>query len=139
MRWQIKTGFFLVLDPIFLRIIKANNNLIYLTIGTDYFQNKYNVTIFFFLFFLPLLGPLLQHMEVPRLGVESEPQPQQRRIWAASATYTTAHSNTGSLTHWARAGIEPATSWLLLGFINHCAMTGTPNVTFWVTCYFISL
>ena len=31
--------------------------------------------IFLFLFsfvFLPFLGPLLQHMEVPRLGVESE-------------------------------------------------------------------
>ena len=27
---------------------------------------------FFFFVFLPLLGPLLQHVEVPRLGVESE-------------------------------------------------------------------
>ena len=26
----------------------------------------------FFSVFLPFLGPLLQHMEVPRLGVESE-------------------------------------------------------------------
>ena len=25
-----------------------------------------------FLFFLPFLGPLLWHMEIPRLGVESE-------------------------------------------------------------------
>ena len=29
---------------------------------------------FFFNFFLVLLGPHLQHMEVPRLGVNSEPQ-----------------------------------------------------------------
>ena len=43
-----------------------------------------------------------------------------------SATYTTAHSNAGSLTHWARAGIEPATSWFLVGFVNDCATTGTP-------------
>ena len=29
--------------------------------------------VFFFFVFLPFLGPLPQHMEVPRLGVESEP------------------------------------------------------------------
>ena len=33
-------------------------------------------------------------------------------------TYTTAHSNAGSLTCWARAGIKPATSWFLVGFIS---------------------
>ena len=35
-----------------------------------------------------------------------------------SETYTTAHGNAGSLTHRARPGIEPATSWLLVGFIS---------------------
>ena len=45
------------------------------------------------------------------------PQPQQRRIWVTSATYTTAHGNTGSTTHWARPGIEPTSSWILVGFI----------------------
>ena len=54
------------------------------------------------------------------------PEPQQRGIRAASATYTTAHGNAGSLAHWARAGTEPATSWFLVGFVNHCATTGTP-------------
>ena len=33
-------------------------------------------------------------------------------------TYTTAHSNTGSLTHQVRPGIEPASSWLLVGFVT---------------------
>ena len=37
------------------------------------------------------------------------PEPQQQGIWAVSATYTTAHGNTGSLTHWARPGSEPTT------------------------------
>ena len=58
-------------------------------------------------------------MEVPRLGVKSElqllaytratatPEPQQRQIRAVSVTYTTAHGNAGSLTHWARPGFEP--------------------------------
>ena len=51
------------------------------------------------------------------------------RIWATSATYTTAHGNTRSLTHWARPGIEPATSWFLVGVINHWATMRTPTYT----------
>ena len=52
---------------------------------------------------------LLPHMEVPRLEVELEPQ---------LLAYTTAHSNAGSLIHWARAGIEPETSWILVRFVT---------------------
>ena len=33
-------------------------------------------------------------------------------------TYTTAHGNTGSLTHWARPGVEPPNLWLLVGFVS---------------------
>ena len=55
------------------------------------------------------------------------PQPQQCQIWATFATYTTAHSNTGSLTHWARPGTEPTTSWFLVEFVNHWATTGIPT------------
>ena len=36
--------------------------------------------------------------------------PQQYQIQATSATYATAYSNAGSLTHWARPGIKPASS-----------------------------
>ena len=53
------------------------------------------------------------------------PQPQQCGIWAASATYTTVHGNAGSLTYWARPGIEPTCSWILVGFLTHWATTGT--------------
>ena len=45
-------------------------------------------------------------------------QPQQCQIWAASATYTTAHGNTGSLTHWARPGTKPASLLILVRFIT---------------------
>ena len=51
------------------------------------------------------LAPHPRHMEVPRLGVQSElqlrpiPQPQQRRTRAATSTYTTAQGNAGSLIH----------------------------------------
>ena len=54
------------------------------------------------------------------------PQPQQRRIRAASAPYTTAHHNTRSLTHWTRPRIEHATSWFLVRFVNRWATMGTP-------------
>ena len=62
------------------------------------------LVILFYLFnyFFFNLGPHLQHVEVPRLGVEEELQlpipawPQQRRIPAESETYTAAHSNTRS-------------------------------------------
>ena len=46
------------------------------------------------------------------------PQPQPRQIQAASMTCTTVHSNARSLTHGARPGIEPATSWLLIRFVS---------------------
>ena len=89
---------------------------------------------FFFFFWPPLcasflsfsgeLGPHLWHMEVPRLGVELEVrQPayaiaQQCQIRAASVTYITAHGNTGSLTHYARPGIKPASSWIPVRFVS---------------------
>ena len=77
------------------------------------------------------LGPYLWHKEVPRLGVELEPtpEPQQGRIRAASAIYTTAHGNARSFTHWARPRIEPATSWIPVRFVNCWAMAGTPKST----------
>ena len=39
-------------------------------------------------------------------------------IQAMSASYTTAYGSTGSLTHWPRPGIEPTSSWLLVGFAD---------------------
>ena len=46
------------------------------------------------------------------------PQPQQCKIWALSATYTIAHSNTKYLTHWVRPRIKLSSSWILVGFIT---------------------
>ena len=47
---------------------------------------------------------------------------------ATSATFTTAHSNTGSLTHWLRSGIEPTSSWILVRFIPHWTTKGAPTL-----------
>ena len=41
--------------------------------------------------------------------------------------YLQAHGNAGSLMPGVRPGIEPTTSWFLVGVVNHCARTGTPR------------
>ena len=56
----------------------------------------------------------------------------QHQIQATSAVYTTAQGNARSLTHWARPGIEPTSSWIQVKFVTHRATTGT-----WVP-YFLS-
>ena len=59
------------------------------------------------------------------------------QIGAVAAGLHQSHSNAGSKPHLqptpqltARAGTEPATSWFLVGFVNHCATTGIPRVFF---------
>ena len=65
----------------------------------------YLQTLFMYLCIFVFLGPHPRHMEVPRLGVESELQllahvtAQQRQIRAISVTYTAAHGNAGSFLH----------------------------------------
>ena len=43
---------------------------------------------------------------------------QHHRIRAMSATYTTVHSNAGSLTHCMRSRIEPVSSWMLARLVS---------------------
>ena len=45
-----------------------------------------------------------------------------------AGSFTTAHGNSGSSTHWVRPGIKPTTSWFLVGFVNYCATIGIPHV-----------
>ena len=52
---------------------------------------------------------------------------------------STLHSNAGSLTHWARPGIEPSTSWFLVGFVNHWATMGTPLFLFLIFFFCLCL
>ena len=69
------------------------------------------------------LGLYPQHMEVLSLGVESELQ--LPAYATATATQDPSHicdlyhsSRCESLTHWARPGIEPESSWILVGFVT---------------------
>ena len=55
-------------------------------------------------------------------------------------SYTTAHSNVGSLTHWARPGIKLISPWILVGFITCWATMGTPlSVSFLFLSFFLTM
>ena len=77
---------------------------------------------FFFSFFFGFRAALEAHgSSQARGGIGAaapglQPEPQQCRIWATSATSITAHGNARNLTHWER--IRAASSWMLLGFIT---------------------
>ena len=68
---------------------------------------------FFFLLFratLTAYGSSQSRGQIRATAAGLAPQPRQRKIWALSSTYTIAHGNTGSRTHWARPGMEPTSS-----------------------------
>ena len=90
------------------------------TMGTPslffYFFIFYFFNLFFVLFFCHFLGCSRSIWRFPGYGSNQScshqpmPEPQQLGIQVTSATYTSAHSNTRSLTHWARPGNKPTTS-----------------------------
>ena len=59
------------------------------------------------------------------------PQPLQHGIQAVSVTNTIAHGNAGSPTHWARPGIEPTSSGILVGFVSAAPCWECLH-TFWI-------
>ena len=77
-------------------------------------------------------------MEIPRLGSnwsyrcrsKPQPQPQQHQIQATSVNLAAACSNAGSLTCWARPGIEPAPSWIRGGFLSASPQQKLPSLWF---------
>ena len=91
--------------------------------------------LFIFIFFI-FLGPHLRHMEIPRLEVESELQlpayttPTAMRNLSHICNLHHSSQQRQSLTHSTRPGIEPMSSWMLVGCVNHWAMTGTPSFIF---------
>ena len=56
-------------DSTFLLVLGELSGLMY---GKLENSVRHTVNFFFFFIFLPFLGPHVRHMEVPRLGVESE-------------------------------------------------------------------
>ena len=88
------------------------------------------ITWFWFIlfYFFVFLGPHLQYMEVPRLGVESELQLPAYATATATPWYATAHGNTRSLTHWVRPGNEPGSPQRHHQVLNRWATAGTPQL-----------
>ena len=84
-------------------------------------------TQFLSFFFLQLY---LQHVQVPRLGVESKLQLPAYTIATATLdlshiwTYATVHGNARSLTYWARPGIKTASSQTLCQVPNPLSQNG---------------
>ena len=111
----------------------------YIDTQTDIHSQQFSFFFFFFFgFCLFRATPVAYAASQARVlnwsySLRPMPEPQQCQIWAMSATYTTAHSNAGSLTHWVRSGIKPATSWFLMESTTwirfHCATKGTPLTT----------
>ena len=64
-----------------------------------------------------------QHMEVPRLGCQ---------IGATTANLHHSSRQRQSLTHWARPGMESASSWLLVRFVSAVPQ----RELLWMTCLF---
>ena len=97
------------------------------------YLKKFFLIFYYFLYFLGLLPGTWRF---PGWGsnwscsCQPTPEPQHLGIRAMSATYTIAHDNARSLTHWVRPGIKPATSWFLVEFVNHWARTGTPPMLY---------
>ena len=52
-------------------------------------------------------------------------------------TYTTAHGNVRSLSHWAKPGIKPASSWIPVKCLTHWSTTGIPHLCFLCCLMFI--
>ena len=99
----------------------------------------FSFSLLFSSFLCFFLGLHLQHMEIARLGVESElqlesmSQPQQCKIRATSATYATACSNIRSLTHWRKSGIKCLSSRTLCWVINPLSHNGNALVSYFWT------
>ena len=92
---------------------------------------------FFFGFFLRLHRQQAGIRRLSGLGSNQSwscwpmPQPWQCGIWIKSATYTTAHGNTTSLTHWVRPGIEPVSSWILVFISAELHGNSWDCLTYW--------
>lgn len=78
--------------------------------------------------------------ESSRLGFELAPQlpAYATAMWDVSHFCDLHPDNAGSLTHWVRPGSEPASFWILVGFVTHWDMMGTLFMyVFFNTKYFV--
>jgi len=60
------------------------------------------------------------------------PQPQKCQNPSHIFTYTAAHGNLGSLTHWERPQVKPASSWILAGFVSAAPQQELPRSQYFI-------
>ena len=80
-----------------------------------------NVLLFFLLFFSPRATLAAYGGSQARDWIRATAarlRHSRSNVGSASVTYTTAHSNAGCLTHLSRPGIEPVSSWIIVGFVT---------------------
>ena len=95
------------------------------------------LSLSFFFFFSVFLGPHPRHMEVPRLGIKLELQPLATAMPDPSFVCDLHHSlwQYRSLTYWARPGIEPASSGILVIFVS--TEPWWELLSFWLTAFWM--
>ena len=110
---------------------------VFLMIGSlAIFGSLYKYYLFFFFFFFFRATPAAHGNSQPRGQIRATADSLYHshsncRIPAESVTYNTVRSRAGSLTYWARPGIEPTSSWILIEFLTHWAPPGIalPSLT----------
>ena len=88
----------------------------------------------FFFFFLLFRAATMAYESSQARGRISRLTPQPQQPWDPSHYLWPTPQLTAmpdSLTHWARPGFNPTSSWILVEFVNHWDMKGTPNT--WLT------
>ena len=101
-----------------LTVVQPKNRKI--QIIRNYFQSSQCLILLLFFFFFCLFRA------TPTAYGGSQARGQ---IGAAATGLRHSHSNAGSLTDWARPGIEPESPWMLVRFANRWALMGTPDIT----------
>ena len=89
----------------------------------------YFCIFFFFLFFSPILGlqPAAYGSSWVRGWIRAVPE-AYITVTATFATYARACSNSRSLIHWVRSGIQPHTHRHHNGFLTYWVTMGTPHI-----------
>ena len=135
-KWGKKSIFQIWLELMFLWIYTLSKK------EKFFFKTKYKILSFLFLSFFQ--GRTLSICRFPGWGwiravaVGLCHSHSNARSRAMSATYIIAHGNAGSLTHWAKLGNEPASSWLLIRFISTEPWWELQNFVFlkgWKFCF----
>ena len=119
------------------QLVTDTSNCSSISVLTSFCGNRIFLVLFWFAFclFFSFLELHLWHMQLPRLGVESELQLPAYTMATAIAIRDRSHVcnlyqsswECQILTHWARPGIKPASSWILFRFITCWSIMGTPS------------